>query len=184
MKLLSCCPIKETILSQVTPQSAMWDHYQVFCLSCQSWMWQHLCCAFIVCNWTGATINQLWFNLNDEHMVHRMSYNLCNFSYLHPIPLSDWDNSCPENGPSTTVLSKMLGSLKERLTGLGESMTRWKWNLSQLKRPYVLFFSGIGEHVNEGHNIEPVDLQAGAHLLTHFQVTLYSWNLICDIWTP
>jgi len=45
----------------------------------------------------------------------------------------------------------MLGSLKERLAGLGESMT-----------------SGVGEE-DGAHNVEPVDLRAGAHLLTHFQ---------------
>ena len=41
------------------------------------------------------------------------------------------------------------------------------------------FSSGIGD--DDGtHNVEPVDLQAGAHLLTHFQV-FYRFKSKVDI---
>jgi len=50
-----------------------------------------------------------------------------------------------------SLASTMLGSLRERLTGLGESMT-----------------SGMGEE-EATHNAEPINLETGAHLLSHFQ---------------
>lgn len=46
------------------------------------------------------------------------------------------------------------------------------------------FSSGIGE--DDGtHNVEPVDLHAGAHLLTHFQVFLFEpQRKVCEPLLP
>ena len=69
-----------------------------------------LWCAIELC----ATIDQMCFKLNDQ------TYGLCNFPYLHPLP----SFRCSEQPIRLKGGFKMLGSLKERLAGLGESMTR------------------------------------------------------------
>ena len=151
----------------------MWNHSQVSCLRCQFSVWQHPCCCALLCNrpvWIWCNFWSIMVTIDYHHTVSAISH----IPTLSPFQMS-LKNLGLEWLPHKTWIEKVLPAKcsapwESALQGWAKAWQGAKY--LHFKNSFILVnSSGMGEE-EATHNVEPINLETGAHLLSHFQVCL------------